>query len=95
MIFCNNGSNKYFISSADWMSRNFDHRIEVTVPVTDPALQRQLWDIIQFQINDNCKSRNINQPHPNTYRNRNREGQRNRAQYDTYEYFRKINLENK
>lgn len=89
MVFCDNGNHKYFISSADWMPRNFDHRIEVTVPITDPGLKQQLWDILQLQIQDNCKSRNISHSHPNTYRNRNQQGKRNRAQYDTYEYFRK------
>ena len=47
-IFHNNGDEKYFISSADWMTRNLDHRSEVAVPIYDKEIQQQLKKIIDL-----------------------------------------------
>lgn len=57
--FANNGSPLYYISSADWMLRNLDHRIEVTVPVKDLAIKQMLQDILEIQLKDNRKARII------------------------------------
>jgi polyphosphate kinase len=67
-IFCNGGDEKYFISSADWMTRNLDHRSEVAVPIFDKGLQRQLKTMIDLQLNDNCKARMLNQKQENAYK---------------------------
>jgi polyphosphate kinase len=66
MVFCNNEKPEYYIGSADWMERNFDHRIEVTVPITDNDIQQDLWKMLQIQLNDNVKARLICADHPNT-----------------------------
>lgn len=58
-IFCNNNKPLYFISSADWMTRNLDHRIEVTVPILDPTLQQEINHFIQIQIDPNEKQRSL------------------------------------
>ena len=42
MIFHHGGNEKIFISSADWMVRNLDHRIEAAIPVKDKTLANEL-----------------------------------------------------
>ena len=56
-IFCNNGLEKYFISSADWMTRNLDNRIEVAAPVYDKTIQQELRTILDYAFRDNVKAR--------------------------------------
>jgi polyphosphate kinase len=57
MIFQNNGNEKVYISSADWMVRNLDHRIEVATPILDKKIKQELIDIINIQLKDNQKAR--------------------------------------
>jgi polyphosphate kinase len=59
MIFCNGGNEEVFISSADLMTRNIDHRIEVTCPVFDKSLRNELHQIFDIQWNDNVKARKL------------------------------------
>jgi polyphosphate kinase len=92
-VFCNGGDNRYFIGSADWMPRNLDHRIEVLTPVYDETIRKELWDMIQIQLNDNCKARISGEKFINQYRETGTDEQ-TRAQFDTYYYFRnKLNKE--
>jgi polyphosphate kinase len=51
--FENGGEPRYYIGSADWMTRNLDNRVEAVAPVTDPALKRQLQFILTLQLSDN------------------------------------------
>jgi polyphosphate kinase len=67
-IFCNNGKNKTYISSADWMTRNLDNRVEVTIPIEDEKISNQLNDIFSIYWNDNQKSRYVNFENNNEYR---------------------------
>lgn len=67
MIFHNKGNQKVYISSADWMVRNLDHRIEVAVPIIDPTLKKELIDIIQIQLKDNQKARILDSELSNKY----------------------------
>lgn len=55
--FHNNGQAEYLLSSADWMQRNLDGRIEIAFPVLDVTLQNQLWAYLQLQLSDSVKSR--------------------------------------
>lgn len=73
-IFCNDDSNKYYISSGDWMSRNLDYRSEVTVPIFDSDIQKDLNKYIQMQLSDNCKARLVNSGNEENayFRNRSR-----------------------
>jgi polyphosphate kinase len=59
MIFCNGGDEEIYISSADLMTRNIEHRIEVTCPVFDKNLKSELRRIFEIQWNDNVKARKI------------------------------------
>ena len=67
MIFCNNGKEKIYISSADWMVRNLNHRVEAAVPITDPAIKQELKDIIHIQLRDNVKARILDNELLNNY----------------------------
>jgi len=57
LIFANGGEERYFIGSADWMSRNLDNRVEVYTPVYDSEFQKQLKTVIEFGLKDNVKAR--------------------------------------
>ncbi|MBA7523950.1 Polyphosphate kinase [subsurface metagenome] len=67
IIFHNNGNDLYFISSADWMGRNLDRRIEVACPVYDKTIQQEIKDLIEIQMKDNVKARIINEEQDNNY----------------------------
>lgn len=67
MIFYNGGKEKVFISSADWMVRNIDHRIEAAVPIQDPVIKAELQDIIHIQLQDNVKARVLDSDLLNNY----------------------------
>jgi polyphosphate kinase len=67
-IFCNNENEKYFLSSADWMKRNLDHRSEVAVPVNDVKIQVQIKNILHTLWNDNTKARILGSKQDNEYR---------------------------
>ncbi|MBG0781427.1 MAG: polyphosphate kinase 1 [Bacteroidales bacterium] len=88
-VFANGGKPLYYLSSADWMIRNLDHRFEVTAPVKDESLQRELYDLLQIQLSDNCKARLINQSKVNVYKKRSKNEPIVRSQLEIYNYFRK------
>lgn len=67
MIFYNGGKDKVYISSADWMVRNIDHRIEAAVPIQDPVIKAELQDIIHIQLQDNVKARVLDSDLLNNY----------------------------
>ena len=87
LVFCNGGNAKYFISSADWMIRNFDHRIEVACPIYSREIQRELLTMLQIQLKDNTKSRLISNTQPNQYHH-DHGAIRIRSQEETYRYFK-------
>ncbi len=85
MIFNHDGKEKVYISSADWMLRNVDHRVEAACPVLDKEIQQELKDIINIQLSDNVKARTLNNELDNEYvipRN----GKKIRSQIETYNY---------
>ena len=67
MIFHNDGKEKVYISSADWMVRNLDHRVEAAIPVNDPLIRQELKDIIHIQLRDNVKARILDNELSNNY----------------------------
>jgi len=83
LIFCNNNDELYYISSADWMIRNLDYRIEVTSPVYDPKLKHELRKIIDLQLSDNVKTRIINDTQDNQYK-RSVSGKKINSQIELY-----------
>ncbi|MEP7254305.1 MAG: polyphosphate kinase 1 [Ferruginibacter sp.] len=89
MIFHNGGKEKTFISSADWMVRNIDHRVEVACPIFEKNIQQELKDIVQIQLKDNTKARMLDNELANQYVNP-RNTKKIRSQVETYNYlFRK------
>lgn len=60
MIFNNDNKNKVYISSADWMTRNLDNRVEVTCPIFQNDLKKEINDIFEIYWMDNVKSSRIN-----------------------------------
>ena len=84
MLFHNNGKEKIYISSADWMVRNLDHRIEAAVPVLDETIAQELKDIINIQLQDNVKARWLDNRLTNKYVDT--EGPKVRSQIEIYNY---------
>ena len=88
-IFENGGDKKVYISSADLMTRNLNNRVEVACPIYQKDLKKQILDTIKISLNDNVKSRLINLNKQNEFvENKNK---KIRSQWDTYDYFCKIN----
>ncbi|MEZ9703776.1 polyphosphate kinase 1 [Vibrio breoganii] len=85
----NNGDPKVFISSADWMTRNIEHRIEVAAPINDDKLKQRIIDIMELQFTDTVKARWIDKEMSNSYVAR---GNRRkvRSQIATYEYIKQV-----
>jgi polyphosphate kinase len=88
-VFGNGGKKEFYIGSADWMQRNFDHRIEVTVPIYDKEIQNELWTILQIQLKDNCKVRLLGKESMNSYK-LGGEDKKVRAQFETYNFFEEM-----
>lgn len=89
MVFEGGGDRKVFISSADWMTRNMDNRIEVGCPVYDKELQQRIVDIFDIQFKDTLKARVIDANQTNKYVKR---GNRKnlRSQIEVYNYLKQI-----
>ncbi|CRK85824.1 Polyphosphate kinase [Candidatus Providencia siddallii] len=66
-VFTNAGDTKVFISSADWMTRNIDYRIEVAVQLLDKRLKQLVLNILKLQFNDTVKARYIDKYLHNHY----------------------------
>lgn len=69
LIFGIDKSAKVFISSADWMVRNLDHRVEAAVEITNQTIKNELQEIIKIQLNDNVKARILDDDLNNNYVN--------------------------
>jgi polyphosphate kinase len=87
-IFENGGQPKVYISSADWMSRNIDQRVEVGCPIYDPAVKQSIIDIINIQLSDNTKARVLDTEQTNQYQ-RNETAPKIRSQVSIYHYLKK------
>lgn len=86
-IFENGGKEEIYLTSADFMSRNLDRRIEITFPILDPRIKRTVRDLIEIQLRDNVKARAIDKDNLNLYI-RGEEGTAHRAQLETYAYLK-------
>ena len=84
-VFHNNGKEKVYISSADWMVRNLDHRVEASCPILDDRLKQELKDILNIQLQDNVKARVLNNELSNDYV-QNDHATPIRSQVETYNY---------
>lgn len=88
LYFANGGSPKYFLSSSDFLPRNFDSRFEVVCPVYDPALQAQLQRCLDIQWTDNTKARVLDKRLGN-HRAKNRTDRPIRSQDETRKWLAK------
>jgi polyphosphate kinase len=86
-IFCNGGDELIYLTSADFMSRNIDSRVEVGFPIYDKAIKKEIRDIIDIQLADNTKAREINSHNSNKY-HKTRSEIPCRAQIDIYNYLK-------
>ena len=94
LIFHNGGKEKVYISSADWMVRNLDHRVEATCPVFDPGIQQELKTILSIQLSDNVKARVLDNNLANEYV-KNNSAKKVRSQIETYNYLLSLNTKDK
>jgi polyphosphate kinase len=86
-VFHNKGKEKVFISSADWMRRNLEHRVEATCPIWNNELKQELIDILNIQLEDNVKARWLNNELDNEYVKTTKK--KIRSQVETYNYLYK------
>jgi polyphosphate kinase len=84
MYFYNKGVEDIYISSADWMTRNLDYRIEAAAKITDKNLKKELKDILDIQLMDNVKARILDKKLSNEYIHNSKE--ECRSQVETYRY---------
>ena len=66
-IFGEEEQKQVFISSADWMVRNLDHRVEVACPIIDKEIQTELSHIMNIQLKENEKARILDAALSNQY----------------------------
>ena len=92
-IFCNNNDPEVYISSADFMSRNLDGRVEVTCPIYDESIKKQIIDTFNLSWKGNVKARYHSEKFENKYRTRALDEPVFRAQHEMYKYF-SVRLEN-
>ena len=94
MVFGIGEKAKVFISSADWMVRNLDHRVEAAVEIIHPTLKKEIQDILFIQLNDNVKARVLDSHLSNVYV-KNDIRKKFRSQVETYKYLVNKNYQTK
>jgi polyphosphate kinase len=87
-IFCNDDNPEVYISSADFMTRNLDGRVEVTCPIYDEDIKKQIIDTFNVGWKGNVKARFHSEKFENKYRGRKDGELVFRAQFETYNYYR-------
>jgi polyphosphate kinase len=82
--FYNGGKESLYISSADWMVRNLDRRIEVTAPIYDPEIKQELKKMLEIQLSDNVKARILDDVQQNRYVRNDKKKIRSQDEYYYY-----------
>lgn len=85
--FENGGNPKVYISSADFMTRNIENRVEVAAPIYDPLLKNEIHEVFDIAWNDNVKSRNVNGIHHNQFIRNTKPSIR--SQWEIFEYYKR------
>lgn len=86
MYFYNKGGEDIYISSADWMTRNLDYRIEVAAKITQKNLKKEIKDLLDIQLSDNVKARILDKQLSNEYVKSDKI--KVRSQLETYRYLK-------
>jgi polyphosphate kinase len=90
-IFGNAGKPKVYISSADWMTRNIENRVEVGVPIYQENIKKEILDTFEIAWRDNVKARVFSDRFDNAYKKLDKPAIR--SQFVTYDYYKsKLNL---
>jgi polyphosphate kinase len=84
--FYNDGEEDLYISSADWMRRNLNRRIETAIPVLSPEIKKDIINILRIQLKDNTKACFIDEHLNNVFKRS--DGESVNSQIATYEYLR-------
>lgn len=85
-VFGRGAEAQVYLSSSDLMERNLDWRVEAAFPILSAEIRKTILDMVAIQVADNCKARRLDKNQENEYVFGERG--KNRAQYDTYAYFR-------
>lgn len=85
-VFCNDNDSKVYISSADWMTRNIEYRVEVSCPIYQDDIKEELLNIFDICWKDNVKARVIDETQSNQYRIN--DNPKVRSQFALYDYFK-------
>lgn len=86
--FYNGGERNIYLSSADFMRRNLNRRIETAFPIYDENLKKEIRDFLQIQLKDNVKARILDENHSNHYKKDDRP-MPVRAQVEMYHYLKR------
>ncbi|TLX76527.1 polyphosphate kinase 1 [Labilibacter sediminis] len=89
-VFCNRGDEKVYISSADFMTRNLDRRIEVVCPIYDKKLKQEIKIMLDMQRKDNCSARILNNDMDNFIRSKKEDEQEFRSQLEFYNWLKEL-----
>ncbi|MFC4632565.1 polyphosphate kinase 1 [Dokdonia ponticola] len=84
-VFGKGDTSKVYISSSDWMSRNLDNRVEVSCPIYDKDIKREILETLDICWNDNVKARLLNSKQDNAYVKNDKP--KVRSQFATYDYY--------
>lgn len=85
--FYNDGKEEVYLSSADWMKRNLNRRIETAFPILDKDIRQEIIDILNIQLRDNVKACFIDEDLHNNFKHDDNPV-KTRAQVAIYEYLR-------
>ncbi len=87
-VFGNDNVPQVYISSADWMVRNLDHRVEVACPIFDKIIQQELIEILNIQLAENVKGRILDNEQTNNYVQKQEDSPEVRSQVAIYNYLK-------
>ena len=89
--FYNEGQDELFLTSADWMRRNLNRRIETAFPILDPEIKQEVIDILHLQLSDNVKACRLDGVLRNCFKRDETTSAPVRAQLAIYDYLKKKN----
>ena len=93
-VFAAGGEERVFIGSADWMTRNLDHRVEVVTPIYDPAIKEEMKRIVDYGFRDTLQARIVDGEGKNLFCEAPEGEPPFRSQEALYEYYREAEQSN-